>query len=93
MDSIPVSHKRIIAILNNFRESSKVVTTTIEIIKKYNGGFYSNKNTPVSVSFNALFGKLLRANEEHYGIIFIDYISAKDDLGNPTKTARWKIID
>jgi hypothetical protein len=65
--------------------------STINVIEKYSGGFYSNIGTSVYHSLNAKFGKLLKRNEDNLGITQIEKdILAKDNNSHETKTSIWK---
>ncbi|MCB9211788.1 MAG: hypothetical protein H6609_20695 [Ignavibacteriales bacterium] len=56
-EAIPVSLKRIKKIISNFKTNT---FTTVDVLRKYSGGFYCNLNTPAIYSFNAQFGRLLK---------------------------------
>lgn len=65
--------------------------STADVISKYSGGFYSNKGTPVTYSFNALFGKLLKRNQSVLEIEKVESdVEIKDDNGHSTTTHTWK---
>ncbi|MGX9463590.1 hypothetical protein ACWXWU_20575 [Shewanella sp. A14] len=87
-DNIEVCLNRVKDIID---EIDSTEFSTVDVISKYSGGFYSNKGTPVNYSFNALFGKLLKRNQ---AILKIEKIKSgvviKDDNGHETNTHTWK---
>ena len=89
-DSITVDLDAVRTIIDELGD----VFTTIDVLKKYQGGFYSNKNINVNISFNAQFGKILSRNAEYLGIEKTENgeKSQNDDLGNPTKTQEWRKV-
>jgi len=87
-EQVKVSIERIKTIINDLEDST---FSTIDIVKKYSGGFYSNTKTAPYYSFNAQFGKLLKRNEKELGITEIEKgKSSKDDNGHETTTSIWE---
>ena len=87
-ERIDVSIERVQEIIDSFDGEE---FSTIDVLRKYSGGFYSNKETPAYYSFNAQFGKLLKRNETEFGISETEKnVSAKDDNGNQTSTSKWR---
>ncbi|MFZ1290202.1 MAG: hypothetical protein WAR79_08925 [Melioribacteraceae bacterium] len=86
-EQIPVSLKHIQKIIDKL----DTTFTTVDVLKKYSGGFYSNRNTPRAYSFNAQFGKILKHNEDKLNIVEIESdVDIKDDIGHRTATSVWK---
>ncbi len=87
-EAIEVSLDRIGAIISRFREGE---FSTIDVLREYGGGFYSNAETPAYYSFNAQFGKLLKRNAETLGIEEVrQNADGKDDNGRNTTTSIWR---
>ena len=91
-DVIEVDLDRIKKIITGFTKNE---FSTIDVIREYSGGFYSNKNTAAHYSFNAQFGKLLKRNRKYLEIAQIKKgVNEEDDNGNMTTTSIWgKKID
>jgi len=78
-------------IIDGYRGHRKTICTS-DVIRDYCAGFYSNRGIPASLSFNAQFGKLLKANSAFLGIKEVAAnVSIKDDLGHPTSASKWEI--
>lgn len=87
-EQIEVDLERIKNIIKDFDNNP---FSTINIIEKYSGGFYSNIGTPAYHSLNAKFGKLLKRNEDNLGITQINKdVADKDNNGHITKTSIWR---
>ena len=87
-DVIEVDLERIKNIINGFTKNE---FSTIDVIREYSGGFYSNKNTAACYSFNAQFGKILQNNSNYLEITEIRTCeNARDDNGNITSTTIWE---
>lgn len=78
-------------IIDGYRRHRKTIYTS-DVIRDYCGGFYSNIGIPASRSFNAQFGKLLKANSAFLGTKEVAAnTSIKDDLKHPTSASKWEI--
>ena len=89
-DEIPVDLDTVKDIIKELFKAKDIIRTS-DIIRKYCGSFYSNKEIPASRSFNAQFGKLLKRNDAYLGIHEVRAgVSEKDDLDNPTTTSEWE---
>lgn len=87
-EKIEVSIERVQEIIDTFNGQE---FKTIDVIKEYSGGFYSNKNTPAYYSFNAQFGKLLKRNEANLNIFEVEKnVRVKDEAGHSTSTSTWQ---
>jgi hypothetical protein len=66
---------------------------TADVIRKYSGGFFSNKGVPAIYSLNAQFGQLLQRNHDFFGIRqMADNIGILDDLGHKTTSSKWCVV-
>ena len=89
-DSIPVYLERVIKILNEFRRSGRRTVPTSDILRKYSGGFYANRNIASAYSFNALFGKVLKRHGKDLSIKEVQSnVRITDDLKRQTKASIW----
>ncbi|GEM_PF-1481023 len=66
-DAIKINTERLTDTLNELRLNRSEALTT-EIIDRYMGGFHQNKGVPVSDSWNAQFGKYLKAHHAELDI-------------------------
>ena len=66
-DAIQINTERLNTTLNELRLNRSEALTT-DIIESYMGGFHQNKGVPVSDSWNAQFGKYLKAHHVELGI-------------------------
>ncbi|WP_252177184.1 hypothetical protein [Endozoicomonas sp. 4G] len=86
-DKININLDRVKSIIDSFDDAQ---FNTTDVIRRYSGGFFSNKETPASFSFNAQFGKILKSNEDRLGINEIESNKAvPDDNGHETSTSVW----
>lgn len=67
-NEIGINRDRLQQVLDGMRETGKQTALTTEIINEYMGGFHSNRSVPVRDSWNAQFGKYLKAHSETFGI-------------------------
>lgn len=92
-DSIEINFTRLTEKLDEFRlEGIKNVLTT-EIIERYMGGFHTNKLVPVKDSWNAQFGRYLKANSRDLKIHEIAKNEAVVVRGERTTASRWSLFD
>jgi hypothetical protein len=91
-ESITINTERLIRTLTALREShlDGLVLTT-DIIDHYMGGFHSNLNVPVQDSWNAQFGKYLKAHASELRIMQVDANVRVEANGHPTSAAKWQI--
>ncbi|WP_252176317.1 hypothetical protein [Endozoicomonas sp. 4G] len=86
-DQININLDRVKSIIDSF---DSTYFNTTEVIRSYGGGFFSNKETPASYSFNAQFGKILKSNEDQLGIVEIkNNQPVLDDNGHGTSASVW----
>ena len=65
---------------------------TIDIIREQKG-IYRNDKTNAYKSYNANFGKFLKAHSAKLGIKEIrSGVKVKDDFGNKTSSSEWEIL-
>ncbi len=89
-EKIEVSLHRIETIIDSLRSES---FTTVDVLKQYSGGFFSNISTPPAYSFNAQFGKLLKRNASNLKITEVESgVHIKDENGHSTTTSVWKSV-
>lgn len=87
---IQINAERLAQILNEFRQERREAFTT-EIIDRYMGGFHSNKAVPASVSWNAQFGKYLKAHEAELNIREIATKQEVNTNSNSTTSSSWAL--
>ncbi len=76
--------------LNELRINRSEALTT-DIIEHYMGGFHQNKGVPVSDSWNAQFGKYLKA---HHAALDICEVASKQKVevnGGYTSASLWSL--
>jgi hypothetical protein len=79
-------------ILNEMRTEGLRVTTTINILRKYQGGYLKNSGISASQSFNAKFGKALKRQEVRLGIREVEQnLAVVDDFNGRTTCSAWAI--
>jgi len=91
-DSISIDSNRLKDVLDDMRQKELSSALTTDIIEYYMGGFHQNKKVPPSISWNAQFGKYLKANSSMLGIT---EVAAKEKViinGSATSASRWSII-
>ena len=77
--TIKVSLERVREILDRLRTTKpEGLATTDEVIAEYMGSFHSNLGVAAIHSWNAQFGKILKAEAQYLGI-------SEDSAGNPIK--------
>lgn len=90
-DHISIDRERLCHTLNEMRSTGISSALTTTIIDRYMGGFHSNKEVPVNISWNAQFGKYLKSHSTILGI----FEEAKKEKviinGNPTSSSRWAL--
>lgn len=89
-DAIQINTERLIAVLDQLRLNRSEALTT-EIIDQYMGGFHQNKAVPPTDSWNAQFGKYLKA---HHGELNIREIAAGQRVqvnGSVTSSSLWAL--
>lgn len=92
-DHIAINQQRLIEILVEMRANGIATALTTEIIDKYMGGFHTNKGVAVNDSWNAQFGKYLKAHCLDLGI---SEQASKERVvvnGHPTKCSRWQVLN
>ena len=88
-DNISIDSNRLEEVLAEMRVKQLPSVLTTDIIEYYMGGFHQNKKVPPSASWNAQFGKYLKANASALGIA---EIAAKEKVklnGSTTCSSRW----
>jgi hypothetical protein len=90
-DHISINTERLSEVLNEMRRSGISTALTTDIIQQYMGGFHSNKGVPVADSWNAQFGKYLKANSEQFGISEVAANVRVIIDGSPTNASRWNL--
>ncbi len=89
-DAIQINTERLTNTLNELRINRSEVLTT-EIIDRYMGGFHQNKAVPPNDSWNAQFGKYLKA---HHAELNIKEIAARQQVkvnGSFTTSSLWAL--
>ncbi|MCM0147060.1 MULTISPECIES: hypothetical protein [Photobacterium] len=92
-EHISVDTNRLMDVLAEMHEKQLPSVLTTDIIENYMGGFHQNKKVPPSVSWNAQFGKYLKANAQSLGIT---EIAAKEKVklnGTMTSASRWAFVE
>jgi hypothetical protein len=90
-DVIRVNLAVVKQIIDRHRSHQKTIYTS-DVIRDYCGGFYANRRIPPSLSFNAQFGKILKANSGFLRIKELNAnVSIRDDIHHPTSASKWKI--
>ena len=91
-DHISINEERLSETLNGLLNQNGATALTTQIIDAYMGGFHSNKGVPASISWNAQFGKYLKAHAETLGICEDAAGLPVTHKGDHTTTSRWKRI-
>lgn len=87
-DSINISLDRVKSSIESINTPT---FSTADVLRKYNGNFNSNLNTPASYSFNSQFGKVLKRNESELGIEELhSNQNIPDDNGHNTTSSIWQ---
>lgn len=89
-DSIQINVERLVHKLEELRQERKEAFTT-EIIDRYMGGFHSNKAVPVADSWNAQFGKYLKAHESELNIREMASKQKVSTNGSSTTSSLWSL--
>ncbi len=71
-EAIDINLNSLVSTLADFRVRGEMEITTIQIIEKYMGGFHQNRGVDPSTSWNAQFGKYLKAHMTDLGIVESD---------------------
>jgi hypothetical protein len=80
------------AILEVFRSEGAAEVTTLDILRRYQGGYFNNSNIAVNQSFNAKFGRALKRQEERLRIREVaSRQPTTDDLKRKTTSSVWAI--
>ena len=80
--------------LDSYQEFLEDEFSTADFIRKRDGKFLREENTPAAKSYNALIGKFLSENREKLKIVKVaDRKSIRDDEGHKTTTATWRKIE
>ena len=90
-DHIAINEKRLLDVIAEMRIHGETSARTTEIIDKYMGGFSSNKKVPASDSWNAQFGKYLKAHQASLGIAEIASKQRVVVDGHPTTCSIWNL--
>ncbi|MEH6386707.1 hypothetical protein [Pseudomonas profundi] len=90
-DHIDINEERLQQVLAEMRERNEASALTTDIIELYMGGFHSNKGVPVKDSWNAQFGKYLKANSSKFGINELSSHESVKVNGHPTSSSRWSL--
>ncbi|MCQ4320987.1 hypothetical protein [Stutzerimonas stutzeri] len=89
-DAIQINTERLNKTLNELRLNRNEVLTT-DIIEQYMGGFHQNKGVPVSDSWNAQFGKYLKAHQAELDILEIASKQKVEVNGGFTSASMWAL--
>lgn len=90
-DHLEINEERLQQVLSEMRESGKDSALTTDVIELYMGGFHSNKGVPVKDSWNAQFGKYLKANSAKFDISEVGTNERVTVNGHPTSASRWSL--
>ncbi|MHA7000280.1 hypothetical protein [Aeromonas schubertii] len=89
-DAIQINTERLAQKLEELRQERTEAFTT-EIIDRYMGGFHSNKEVPASDSWNAQFGKYLKAHESELNIRELAAKQKVSTNGSTTTSSLWSL--
>lgn len=90
-DHIEINEERLHQVLTEMRERNEVSALTTDIIEVYMGGFHSNRGVPAKDSWNAQFGKYLKANSPKFGITELNSGESVKVNGHATTSSRWNL--
>jgi hypothetical protein len=88
-EHISINNVRLAAVLNQMRNIGNTSVLTTEIIEQYMGGFHSNRRVPVADSWNAQFGKYLKAHLQELQIVELEANVRVETNGGTTHASRW----
>jgi hypothetical protein len=91
-ENILINRDNLIQVLNNFREAGENEVSTIAIINNYMGGFHQNRGVDPATSWNAQFGKYLKANSCDLNIIEASSKNKVPINGSDTTTSYWQLL-
>lgn len=91
-DHLSINAQRLRDVLAQMRANGVTTALTTDIIDKYMGGFHSNQRVPVNDSWNAQFGKYLKAHGAQFGIAQEASKIPVTVNGHPTTCSRWQLL-
>lgn len=92
-DHLSINVQRLMDVLAQMRARGATTALTTEIIAQYMGGFHSNQGVPVKDSWNAQFGKYLKAHGADLGIAEETSRIRVEVNSHPTTCSRWRLPD
>lgn len=90
-DAIAINQEWLRKALDALRGKGKRFVLTTDIIHEYMGGVHRNQQVPAAVSWNAQFGKYLRAHQDELAIEFQEARQPVEVDGAMTSAALWSL--
>ena len=90
-ESISVPLDKVLGALDRLRAKGLSQAYTTDVIAEYMGGFHSNLGVPPQYSWNAQFGKVLKANEAGLRIKELSAANPVEVAGHQTRASLWAL--
>ncbi|MBD3670730.1 MAG: hypothetical protein HUJ29_08140 [Gammaproteobacteria bacterium] len=92
MDAMVIDINAIKDVIRTIKTQGQATVTTVEVIQEYHLNHRKSNLSVTNRSFNSIFGKLLRENEENLGIRYVREVIMHDPDIKVLQSAEWVIL-
>jgi len=92
METMSINIDSVKDVLHSLKQQGQSTVTTAEVIQEYHLTHRKLVQASSNRSYNSVFGKLLRANENDLGILYVREVLLHDSDISLLQSAEWVIL-